>query len=375
MAILNYKNSLIKIIISKILILSLILTQLSGCYTYRTGDYIRTEKAPDYSKPTSYKLSLSVREYPTIDNPKIVLKTESIPIYSVFSVNKYQEIREKSGFAKYGGKTLWILGLTGLVVAAAAKAGTEQSGLKSSTGTDNSIAIVGGIGLLLTITGAIIDYGISEKPIITKNLMDGEKYSSGTTEGNNSPISNQSITVKIGNKTIDRKTDKDGLLSLDLINDFDLSFFSTPRYVGIEVLADDNKDQVQINSTYWTVPFIQITNSNYDIIEGTSPNSRTISRTLVGEEYRILEESYDFYKIEFGKSGGWVSKTSGGKFWSVQNRYNPQQPANLLIESVNFIDSDKNNYLDANEKGLFIINIKNNGKGNAYRTKCIITQL
>jgi hypothetical protein len=280
----------------------------NGCYTYSTGEFVKTEKTVGTTSVGTSNREVLITSYPRRNDPWLSIKLVQTPVYHVSYVDKYAELKEAN---KATGWTLLLLG------GAAVYGGIKYNSATSSDLTIKSVLIIGGPIFLY--------YGIElvgqEGKIRTGNLISGSATSS-TEIGSPIPIPFTDVTVNIAGRSKSLRTDRNGSASVNLINDFGFDRFDNLQPLIVLIYSQNPllSKTFFLDPSDWTIPYLRIEADVGWIYEKSTSKSRKLGQYAKGDILQVEESSNQqvWLKIRKGRVIGWVPSLAGVRFWSTR---------------------------------------------------------
>ena len=180
-----------------------------------------------------------------------------------------------------------------------------------------TLAIAGGMTLVYSL--GIMFYS-NEFVKKTGKTLDGkivDDYEKGIYE----KYPNTNLFISYGNINKNYTSDNNGIVSVNLVDDFNLIKFQYPKTIYLTAKALDKKinKSFHLKTKDWTVPFIKIDNDGIPVETEKNNKLVKLGELKSGEEYKILNEGNDLIKINFNGEEGYIPKDAGTKFWAVEN--------------------------------------------------------
>jgi len=300
-------------LIATVLTLSLFLSSLTSCTTsYRAGDVKELEEIPGSEEIINYDYAIIKVGHPTLELPVAKFKIKRTPNNKIKAKQKLIEEEWRND--------IWLSAIFVATCSALSVLFFTTPIVYDADEGKNIKSVPAGIsfGALAVLVGFV---GFNNhKTGETDNLLDGEivdDFEKGTPE--TAPGVN--IMVRAGGIEKNYNSDKDGIISINLVKDLSLVRFDRPQTVYVECTSVYHKikERYTLNSKDWTVPHIKIIQDGVAVETEKEGQLVKLGELKSGEEYKILHEGNDLIKIEFNGEEGFIPKDAGDKFWAVDN--------------------------------------------------------
>jgi len=340
-----------------ICVMFLILFLFLSCGPYYIkGDYVGFKKEVLKDRTKGFVPKISV-EPPNSTDSNLKVKVLKVRTYPVIKIKQYQKIRQETQAGLYG-----ILGFLGGALVGIAN--TKENSSEDST--RNALIYGTGGGLIGVLIGNLVrsNYVVKNSYFEeSTNEIIGEEPAETVGVFSNEPVR---IFSPLLGKTEEFRTDENGELDIDLSKVFLIDEWSRNNHEFEIILSVRNiRNKVVVDPTYWLKPYILVTKSVDNIRANPWLGQNILGKCYRGEKYRILDQKGNWYKIDYHGRTAWTHVTNGIKVYGSEYQFDPSRPPSLIAQ-IQFEEPSGNNLLDAEEKGIIHIILKNKGKGPAY---------
>jgi len=303
-----------KVILKKILIYLIIFKLLiiqSGCYSYSKGELVRKDEIEGSRKVIKFNYRLATFKAPTKNDASIIVKYEEEPIFSFKAIEKYEELNSPTFFylLTYTFIVVSTLGFGALLIFII----DPEIHRWVNNSNNNQWKTIEVEGREIKCYKTSWDYYET-----TGRTIDGNSIEL-TEEGGFKPKPKRNLRITLNSINKEYITNNEGLIKVDLIDDFSLKSFNAPKLIEILIKPDgiDQNYQIELNSTDWTVPFFRVNTNAVQIENEENGKIIEIGTAVKGEFFLIIHESGDLIKIKYHNQEGYIPKNAGEKFWAI----------------------------------------------------------
>lgn len=280
----------------------------TGCYGYRAGPLVRTDRVPDSERVLQESYAYQLAGWPTPANPVLSLRLTRDQSLEYATVDLHEELR--------GPRRPLIL-LGGLSAVAVAYVAMGERDVDLSTA-----------GTIAGLAGASIALSLFLSPTVpTGELREGRTHTDSTSTAGPLPAGTE-VVVSVGEVERTLRSAESGLLRVDLVGDFGLTFFDDPAPLPVTVDAADGRRvaSILVHPAEWTARCVRTAAPTVVVAAPADPQTR-LGSVDAGAVRALRSDAHpDWYEIEHGAGSGWIARQAATPCWHVPSpagRFSP----------------------------------------------------
>lgn len=291
----------------------ILMVWIVGCTTLKPGEFVRQEPVPDSEKHLGSEYSINILLYPSHTNPSLRIEVIETAHWQIDARNLHEAKVEPSTL----GKVNMVSGIIpGAIVLGALVISAEEEH-DGDLGAYFAAGFFGlGVWALWSLPTTLSVILSKEKDKVLEGDIETTRV---TTDG---LLSNESVTVSAGGKSVNLQTNSDGFLEVDLIKDIGITTAVDPKEIEIGFAIDDQLSPippVQLDGRNWLVEHIRMDLSRGTVQSRPNFDSPVIAGFDRDEVFRVTSKQAQWARIGTDDGPGWVYMDDGTLFWTVSD--------------------------------------------------------